>query len=451
MFDFNIIIERLNDLSNWKNSVIANSKKIFQLPIATAGVKKVAVYNENSLVTEQFNLTDALNGFNLLNDKITAYGTISRVANVFTYSVGYEWILGGLNYANTTDIDITVNDATDGFFRIDIVVVDTNNQIYLIEGFESDSVATQPEKPDDTLLLDTFNIFGDVIDNPLPYPNLNLTSENFGQFIDLLPYKGTIIDDDKLIIGNSEESGKAFYTKAISFAEYLIIKLGSFWEEVSGNIQNKDGKLVVVKNNTTDLSRKMFRIFTNSNGEAFYISGNGDVYGNGNFTIGGLLYISLIQLGGIAKIRIGGSGAEFRGNVSNYWEVTKKIQEVTDQASTYTDLSLVNKKYVDTPKLQTVTSSATVTPTSINDIVTITAQSTGLTLANPKGAFAEGQSLMIRIKDNGTARSITFGSNYRAIGITLPTTTVISKTLYLGIIYNGTDSKWDILGINQEA
>ena len=102
-------------------------------------------------------------------------------------------------------------------------------------------------------------------------------------------------------------------------------------------------------------------------------------------------------------------------------------------------------------RVQTVTSSATVTPTSTNDLVTITAQAVGLTLANPTGAFSEGKSLMIRIKDNGTAQTIAFGTNYRAIGITLPTTTVISKTLYLGIIYNSTDGKWDVLGLNQEA
>ena len=102
-------------------------------------------------------------------------------------------------------------------------------------------------------------------------------------------------------------------------------------------------------------------------------------------------------------------------------------------------------------KVQTVTSSATVTPTATNDLVTITAQAVGLTLANPTGAFSEGKSLMIRIKDNGTAQTIAFGTNYRAIGITLPSTTVINKTLYLGIIYNSTDGKWDVLGLNQEA
>jgi hypothetical protein len=102
-------------------------------------------------------------------------------------------------------------------------------------------------------------------------------------------------------------------------------------------------------------------------------------------------------------------------------------------------------------RVQTVTSSATVTPISTNDLVIITAQAVGLTLANPTGTFTEGQALMIRIKDNATARTIAFDTNYRAIGVTLPTTTVISKTLYLGIIYNSTDSKWDIIGYNIQA
>ncbi|CAB5216984.1 hypothetical protein UFOVP200_28 [uncultured Caudovirales phage] len=102
-------------------------------------------------------------------------------------------------------------------------------------------------------------------------------------------------------------------------------------------------------------------------------------------------------------------------------------------------------------RVQTVTSSATVTPVSTNDLVIITAQAAGLTLANPTGTFTEGQALMIRIKDNGTARTIAFDTNYRAIGVTLPTTTVISKTMYLGVIYNSTDSKWDVVGYNIQA
>ena len=104
-----------------------------------------------------------------------------------------------------------------------------------------------------------------------------------------------------------------------------------------------------------------------------------------------------------------------------------------------------------TPRVQSVTSSASVTPTNLNDLVKITAQAAALTLVNPSGTWDEGQSLMIRIKDNGTARAITFGTNYRAIGVTLPTTTTISKTTYIGIIYNATDSKWDVIGVTTQA
>ena len=81
----------------------------------------------------------------------------------------------------------------------------------------------------------------------------------------------------------------------------------------------------------------------------------------------------------------------------------------------------------------------------------ITAQAEALILANPTGTFTEGQALLFRIKDNGTARAITYGAKFRALGVTLPTTTTLSKTTYLGIVYNATDDKFDVLGVNTEA
>lgn len=107
---------------------------------------------------------------------------------------------------------------------------------------------------------------------------------------------------------------------------------------------------------------------------------------------------------------------------------------------------------MDAPGIQAVTSSGTVTPNAdTDDAVKITAQAAALTLANPSGTPVPMQSMVIRIKDNGTARAITYGSQYRAIGVTLPTTTVVSKTLYLGMIWNLDDTKWDVTGVSQEA
>jgi hypothetical protein len=125
-----------------------------------------------------------------------------------------------------------------------------------------------------------------------------------------------------------------------------------------------------------------------------------------------------------------------------------------EELSVGTGLTLSGGTLSAAPNVQSVSSAATVTPTASNDLVKITAQAVALTLAAPTGSPVEGQALMIRIKDNGTARAITWTSGaggYRAIGVTLPTTTVLSKTTYVGLIYNSDDSRWDAIGVTTEA
>lgn len=102
--------------------------------------------------------------------------------------------------------------------------------------------------------------------------------------------------------------------------------------------------------------------------------------------------------------------------------------------------------------VQETTSAATFTINATNENTgVLTAQAVALTVANPTGTIVQGQKLVYRIKDNGTARAITWGANFRAIGVTLPTTTTANKLLYVGCIYNTTDSKWDVVAVNEEA
>jgi hypothetical protein len=105
----------------------------------------------------------------------------------------------------------------------------------------------------------------------------------------------------------------------------------------------------------------------------------------------------------------------------------------------------------DTPRIQSVSSASTVTPTFSNDQVNITALAAACQLLNPTGTAVAGRKLVVRIKDAGAAKALTYDTQYRAIGVTLPTTTVISKTLYLGFIYNSADTKWDCVAVAQEA
>lgn len=105
-----------------------------------------------------------------------------------------------------------------------------------------------------------------------------------------------------------------------------------------------------------------------------------------------------------------------------------------------------------TPRIGTTASSATPTPDAdAHDQYNVTALAAGATLGAPTGTPVDGQKLLVRFKDNGTARTLAYNAIYRALGVTLPTTTVISKTLYLGMVFCAADTKWDILAVGQEA
>jgi hypothetical protein len=99
----------------------------------------------------------------------------------------------------------------------------------------------------------------------------------------------------------------------------------------------------------------------------------------------------------------------------------------------------------------TVATAATVTPTFAYNQVNVTAQASGLTIANPTGTAIDGHGILIRIKDNGVSRALTWGAKYRAFNDALPAATTVGKILYVGVVYNLTDDKWDVLGVRVEA
>jgi hypothetical protein len=74
-----------------------------------------------------------------------------------------------------------------------------------------------------------------------------------------------------------------------------------------------------------------------------------------------------------------------------------------------------------------------------------------MTIAAPTGTPTDGQKLIIRILDNGTARALTWNAIFRVVGTILPTTTVVSKTTYVGAIYNVAAVRWDVIGVLTQA
>lgn len=99
--------------------------------------------------------------------------------------------------------------------------------------------------------------------------------------------------------------------------------------------------------------------------------------------------------------------------------------------------------------------SGTLTPNGdTTDVFNAFALDGAITLAAPSGTPVDGQKLILRLKDDGTARAITWTTSsgaYREIGITLPTTTTAGKLTYVGCVYNSTDLFWDAVALTTQA
>lgn len=183
---------------------------------------------------------------------------------------------------------------------------------------------------------------------------------------------------------------------------------------------------------------------------------------NVTLTLGGspttaLVNASSITLGwtGTLAVSRGGSGAStltgiLKGNgTSSFTAVTAPSGNLVGDSDTQT---LTNKRV--NPRLQSITSSSTPTPNADNEeMLTISAQAGAATIGAPGGTPVNGQKMIIRIKDNGSAQTLTWNSVYVAGGVALPTTTVAGKTMTLGFMYNTDNSlnKWMLIALAQEA
>jgi hypothetical protein len=107
----------------------------------------------------------------------------------------------------------------------------------------------------------------------------------------------------------------------------------------------------------------------------------------------------------------------------------------------YTTASIAGTPGVLTPEIDTY------------DYFEITAQAAALNIANHSTSTPlGGEKLTIAITSDATPRALTYGTAYVAKGgVALPSTTVASKTLTLGFIYNAGLTKWNLVAAAQEA
>lgn len=106
-------------------------------------------------------------------------------------------------------------------------------------------------------------------------------------------------------------------------------------------------------------------------------------------------------------------------------------------------------RYVSTPEVLTDAATIAVDASLGNDF-TVTLGG-NRTLGNPTNSV-NGQKILFAIRQDGTGnRTLTLGADYRlGTDITSVTlSTAAGKTDYLGVRYNGTDSKWDVIAFTK--
>lgn len=116
------------------------------------------------------------------------------------------------------------------------------------------------------------------------------------------------------------------------------------------------------------------------------------------------------------------------------------------QAHTQT---LTNKRI--TNRVVTTTDDSTaVINVDTTDVYELSAVANATTFSTT-GTPTDGQTLMIRFKDAGVAKGLTWDAIFVAIGVTAPTTTVAGKWHYVGCTYNTAATKWHIIATGVQA
>lgn len=148
----------------------------------------------------------------------------------------------------------------------------------------------------------------------------------------------------------------------------------------------------------------------------------------------------------VASLVAASQGEAEAGSENTKYTTSLRVKQAIDALSpvTLTNTATLTNKRV-TQRVGSTTSSATPTiNTDSYDVYKLTALAVDITsfTTNLSGTPTDGQKLIIRILDNGTARAITWGASFQDGTVALPLTTTISKTLMVGLIYDSVDAKW---------
>lgn len=234
--------------------------------------------------------------------------------------------------------------------------------------------------------------------------------------------------------------GKLYYKDSGGVVQLLASKAGASGS-VTSVAQSFTGGIISVSGSPITTSGTLALTVAGTSGGVPYFSSAS------TWATSAALAANAIVLGG-------GAGAAPATTTTGTGVVTA-LGNNTNAAGGFTTIdgtaTLTNKRI--NPRVSSTTSSASaVTPDiSAYDEYAWTAQAATLTINAPIGTPVDGNKILFRILDNGTPQTLSWNATFTAIGMTLPTTTVANKTIYVGAVYNANNTRWDVIAVAIQA
>ena len=168
--------------------------------------------------------------------------------------------------------------------------------------------------------------------------------------------------------------------------------------------------------------------------------------------LNGYLGVSLDDEGNLRSSAVTTAGGEvtsnkdtdgtLAANSDTKYPSQKAVKTYADTKVSASGTTTLSNKRI-TRRVVIVTQSATPSiNTDITDVASITGLAQAITSVSVSGTPVDGDMLIVRITDNGSARAISWGSSFEASTVALPTTTVASAMLMVGFAWNTATSKW---------
>jgi hypothetical protein len=122
----------------------------------------------------------------------------------------------------------------------------------------------------------------------------------------------------------------------------------------------------------------------------------------------------------------------------------------TNAATSETNAASSATAAANYPRVTSYTTSTSINPNfATTDMYILTALASNITI-NAATGMSDGDKLLFRFLDNGTARTITWNAVYVDANASKPVATVSTKTTYVGMVYNAGLSRWDVIAVIQE-